>query len=628
MNKKEISSGAEKAEELQNRGAETKKENKENKGASANKSTAAAKKSSAQTKKSSTNSAKNAKVNARTGKATPIKDNSESAVQVKHEERKIKNAELKAERKQKQLELKAERLKRKDEKRAVLKAKRKDRKIKSEKLSAQEKKEARLAKIEAKNAKRQAKLAEIRAKREHKLKVRAEKRANKKEREHAPGFGGWLAAVIALGITTLALGTMVTFGWISANGMRADMAGLQTQSVYELNGIFDDLDTNLSKARVANSSSDQTKLLADIAIESQTAETILERMPMECTFTQKMTSFVNGMGNEAKALLYKISAGENLSESDREIIENLYATNMKLKRSINEMTGKMNAKEIIAMIEGKTDCMIMKAFGDIENEIFGETEKNLQTTRSSNADSSKKSAPKYLENLDEITSSEATEIAKKHFKDYKVTDAKCTGEAISNGVELFNVTLTTDDCEMLAQLSKKGGKVVMFESYKDCSDKNFSVDRCIDIAEEFLETLGYDDLKPVWTSENGTVCNLTFVYEDDGIIYYTDKVLVKVCEQRGLVTGIEAYPYVANHRERGEMSAKISKGEAAKVISDRLKIKHTRLAVIPQSGNEVLTWEINAENGENEYFVYVDAQSGNELEVRTVVGTKQGRIIK
>ena len=53
---------------------------------------------------------------------------------------------------------------------------------------------------------------------------------------------------------------------------------------------------------------------------------------------------------------------------------------------------------------------------------------------------------------------------------------------------------------MFAQLSKKGGKVVMFDSYKECDDKNFSVERCVDIATDFLNDLGFDNMKAVWTS--------------------------------------------------------------------------------------------------------------------------------
>ena len=61
---------------------------------------------------------------------------------------------------------------------------------------------------------------------------------------------------------------MTTYGWINMNGMQAEIASTHTESVYELNSIVDNLDANLSKARVANSQPEQVRLLSEIAIES------------------------------------------------------------------------------------------------------------------------------------------------------------------------------------------------------------------------------------------------------------------------------------------------------------------------------------------------------------------------
>ena len=567
MSKKEISSGAEKAEALQNKtGAESKK------------------KTEAQKKEGSANKLPNAKVKARTGKPTPINK----------QENKRKTAEVKAENK-KQKQLKAAKV-------------------------AQERREARLAKIEAKNAKRKQKLAEMRAKRESRLKERAIKRANKKERKHAPGFGGWLAAVISLGATTLVLGSVLTFGFMNVTSMRSSMAGLQTQSVYELNSVLDDLDVNLAKAKASSSNLDQTKILTSIVVDSEIAEVILEKLPMECTLTQKTTYFINGMGQTAKALLYKVASGEALTKSDRETIANLYSTNLKLKTAVNELTSSVNEKDFIMMIEGKADCMVNKSFEKIENEIF-----NIEESLNSASD---KITAKLLQSEKEISAPEAAEMAKKYFKNYNVKESVCTGEAISNDLSVYNVNLVfEDEQQAFAQISKMGGKVVAFECFKECNDKKFSIDRCVDIAKDFLTSLGYDNLKAVWSSENGTTCNLTFAYVNDGVVYYTDEIKVKVCEERGKVSGINALSYVLNHQTRDEKNAKISKDLVAKNLSDDLKIISSRLAVIPQNGNETLCWEFETTNGENDYYIYFDANSGKEIEIYTVIGTKQGRAL-
>jgi hypothetical protein len=43
--------------------------------------------------------------------------------------------------------------------------------------------------------------------------------------------------------------------------------------------------------------------------------------------------------------------------------------------------------------------------------------------------------------------------------------------------------------------------------------------------------------------------------------------------------------------------------------------------------NEVLTYEFYGTIGDSEYYVYVDAQTGEEVEVLTVIGTAQGKAL-
>ncbi len=466
-------------------------------------------------------------------------------------------------------------------------------------------------------------MADKRAKREHNLKVRAQKRAEKNDKRHAPGFGGWLAAVISLGVTTLALGTMLTFGWINMNGMQTDMADMHTESLYELNSIIDNLDTNLSKARVANSKNDQVRLLSDIAIESEMAETVIERLPLNGQLTENMTSFVNKMGDGAQSMLYSVASGKPLTESQIATIEHMYNVNKEMKQIINELTANANGKDMLAAMSGKTG-LLSSSFDTIQNNVIEVPKEINDGPFAENID---KVTAKNLEGLEEITASRAEELAKKYFEDYDVTDAKCTGEVIAEQLTCYNVTLTTGDGEMNAQISKLGGKVVEFNSYKDCTAKNFSVERCIDIAEDFLDELGYDDMEAVWTSENGTTCNLNFVYEEDGVIFYSDMIKVKVCEERGIVTGMEGLSYVLNHVERTAPAARISTAEAREKLHEGFDEEGSRLCVIPVDGNEALCYEFFGTYEGNDYYVYIDAKTGDEVQVFTVIGTAQGKAL-
>lgn len=635
MNKKEISSGAQKAEALADNGKKP----------AAKKNTAV--KSTAKAKKAAP--VKQTKSNAKNdGKVMSIKKAAKKKGKHVHkmsekrrkrlearEQKKLEAAKIRAEKKQKRLEKRLDaKQKRLDriaamkEKRAEAREKRRERRdmLKHETKEAriERKRQARVAKTEARVAKREAAMADRRAKREHRLKVRAEKRAEKNEKRHAPGFGGWLAAVISLGVVTLALGSMLTYGWINMDGMTADMATIHTESMYELNSIVDNLDTNLAKARVANTRNEQVKLLSNVAIESEMAETLLERLPVDTQFTQNVTSFVNKMGDSAQSMLYSVASGKKLTDSQIATIEHMYKTNLQLKQSINELTANCTGKEMLKAMRGKKDNLMLLSFGEMENNVV-ETPKEIHDGPF--AENIKKVSAKNLAGLEEITCAQAEKLAAKYFESYNISDVKCTGEVTAESLTCYNVTMQTKDGEMSAQLSKQGGKVVEFNSYKDCNDKNFSVERCVDIAQDFLKALGFKNMKAVWTSENGTTCNLNFAYEQNGVVIYPDMVKVKVCEERGIVTGMEGLAYVLNHTQRELGSAKISKSDAKAVLNGGFEAEGSRLCLIPVDGGEALCYEFYGAYGGNDYYIYVDAATGNEVEVFTVIGTAQGKAL-
>ncbi len=632
MSKKEISSGAEKAEKLARKSSQSGSETKAKTDVEKSAKTAAHGPEKKTAKPAAKSAAKSAKQSAKTAQT---KAKASDGRKTKREHR-LEAAAAKAEKKQRRLEKKLEAKQKRLEKLAAVKTAREERKEKrrerrdllkheTKEMRRERKQEERGAKTEARLAKRKAALEERKAKREHRLKVRAERHAEKVERRHAPGFGGWLAAVISLGVTTLALGTMLTFGWFTANGMQADMVSAHTESIYELNSIVDNLDANLSKARVANSQSEQIRLLADIAIESEMAETILERMPVDMVMTGQMASFVNKMGDSAQSMLYDVANGKKLTDSQTATLRHMYNTNLELKRTLNELASNFTGKDLIMAMRGKSEGLMYSAFDNIENNTV-ETPKEIHDGPF--AENTEKVGAKGIDALEEVSAAEAERLAGQYFADYGVSDVRCTGETIARQLECFNVSMMTDDGEMYAQLSRKGGKVVEFNSHKDCTDKNFSADRCIDIAEEFLASLGIGNMKAVWTSENGTTCNLNFAYERDGVVIYSDMIKVKVCEERGIVTGMEALSYVLNHtddREIGE--AAISESDARAKLHGGIEVNGSRLCVIPADGGEKLCYEFCGTYEGHTYYVYIDAETGDEAEVFTVIGTKQGKAL-
>lgn len=644
--KKNISSGAEKSEKLaktkSNKASEEiEKQNlADNKVGATKKSTAAKPKKTAAKKQSASSNTNAKRQSVRSSSKRADKSEKKKKAEEKklkrieaRQQKKLEKAEKAAEKKQMRLERKLAHKEKVQERKAEIKKRRdkiKEERRKRKELLKSESKEKRAKRIaEEKKAKRLAakqrreqRMEEKRIKREQRQKAKQAKRTDKnkqrsqKQRGRTPGFGGWLAAVISLGVTTLALATIVTFGWISMDNMQSSMAGGYTQSLYELNAIVDDLDTNLARAKASTSPSDRVRVLTDIAVESQNAELILERFPLEMQTTERLTAFINDMGMNAKGMLYTVANGGELSEKQIKDLEYYYNTNAKVKTQLNKLIETTCESDMLTAMRGG-DCELIKGFTQIQNNVFEETPARHGKPRS----------PAYLEGEEDITPSQAESIAKNLFSDYKVTEAKCVGEALGI-IPMYNVNLSLDDGEMLVQISKAGGKVVGFDSFKECNDNNFSVDNCLSIAEDFIEKMGYSGLKAVWASENGTTCNLHFATEQDGVIIYSDLVKIKVCEQRGIVTGMDASGYILRHRDRQIDGASISAEQAKSAINGNIAVSSTRLALIPMNGKDTLCYEFFGEMSGVEYYVYVDAQTGEELEVRTVVNTKQGKIIR
>ncbi len=438
-------------------------------------------------------------------------------------------------------------------------------------------------------------------------------------RRRAPGFAGWLAAVVVLGLAVIVLGTMLAFGIRNYNGAQSARADEAAQSLYELNALTDNLDANLSKARVASSAGDRARIFADIAVESELAESAIERLPVAGELTRGMTTFVNKVGQSARDMLETVADGGELSPSQRASIEYMYECNKKLKSFLNGVCADCDVKDVLAALGGS---------GRLFDDFGGYTDPAADVPREIYdgpfAENTEGALAKALEGAEEITPARAEELAKKYFRDYKVKSAKCTGEAVSGKLVCYNVDVRTERGDVFAQITKKGGKLAMFDSYKECRADNFSDENCIRIAEKFLNDAGYAGMKPVWVSTGGAVCNLNFVCEQDGAAVYPDMIKVKVCRERGMVTGIEALAYLLNHTQRTLPAAKLSKGDILSSLGG-YEADSIRLAVIPCRGGEKLAYECFIRYGGSEYYVYFDASTGTECGIFTVVNTAQGR---
>ena len=218
-----------------------------------------------------------------------------------------------------------------------------------------------------------------------------------------------------------------------------------------------------------------------------------------------------------------------------------------------------------------------------------------------------------------IEAAKAEELCSQYFKGYSIQEFQCIGETVTKGYAAYNVQgYDEKGNQLFAEVSQADGALLRFDYYEDCTGETFDIRNAERIAEEFLEKLGYEDMEVVRLRANGSLSDFTFVYEQDGVVYYPDEIVVKVCRTRGVVSGFDATKYLQNHRGRDELNTNITLAEAYAKLHKDLSVESSRLAVVKTIRGERPAYEFLCGYKGETYFVFLDALNGEEISIVNV----------
>ena len=497
------------------------------------------------------------------------------------------------------------------------------RKVQEEVYAAREEQRAaeRVAAAQRKEAEKQAKIAaqeekaRLKDEREAESRERARLKAEQREEERrrkaerrcsqssGKNYGGWLAAVVSLSVAVLALGAIVTVGYFDLKDTKASLINGMHESVYELSEQVETLGTDLAKIRVSQGNYESQKLLADMLVRCRLAEREVENFPVDGIGTQRLTAFFNEAGDCAQKMLLKLASGEQLSEEDMRSLEGYYCDMQTVREA---MPALLKSAEMDKNLLGE---------GDFENR-FEDLTARLRTQEQPSSHKSETTGK-------DIGEDGALKCAKNFFSDYKADEMRVTGRTEGENPAYTVEFKDGAGVAYSAQITLQG-ELKMLQSYKPCESENFDVRQCKQIASRFLEKTGYAGLCPVWASSSGSECTVTFVGEQQGVLVYPERILVKVCSERGIVTGMDANLYLKNRGEREIGEGKISMERIEQAAAQRMRVHGVRRAIIPVDGREVLTYEVRGTYGGRMYFAYIDANTGNTAEIRVVTRTDRG----
>lgn len=180
-------------------------------------------------------------------------------------------------------------------------------------------------------------------------------------------------------------------------------------------------------------------------------------------------------------------------------------------------------------------------------------------------------------------------------------------------------------------ISKQGGKLVwLMGSATGTANEVPPKDKADELKNAALEWLGkagFDNMKATYAQYYSGAAVINFAATKDEIILYNDLVKVWVDVDTKEIIGADARNYLFSHCERELAEPAISPEEAEARVSVNLEIESRELALIPLTPEtEKLCYEFKGRCGEDEYIVYIDAQTGYEQQIFVIINTENGQL--
>ena len=197
--------------------------------------------------------------------------------------------------------------------------------------------------------------------------------------------------------------------------------------------------------------------------------------------------------------------------------------------------------------------------------------------------------------------------------------------ATSGALPAWGVTVVTEELQLNLEVTTQGGKVLWMMPESAGFAQALDETRCRELAAAFLREKGFGDMvcTHVQRYESGVMV-LNFAAQQEGVLLYPDLVKVQVRMDTGDVVGIEANNYWMNHVTRNLATPELTAQEAAACLAEGLEAEATQLCLIPYRDSERLCYEFTVRRGDGTYLIYLDADTGKEVELLKRIDTEQG----
>lgn len=452
--------------------------------------------------------------------------------------------------------------------------------------------------------------------------------------------------------------------WGSTQAARAEDFKRNTADIYkrcfmELADSFSNIEKTLSKLMVVNSPAQYVLLLDDIWRQSGTCVGLMSQIPSSHLDTAELNRFVMQLGDYAHALTKTALSGKPMAEEDAKQLQDLHAACTDIADDLNNRvrtgdipsaiitndeyyTSAQNAENESAQggendqSDDKTSDEANEAGDKAGNQNSGDKQEEdvskfpVLIYDGPYSESSEKLEPRGLTG-DIVSEDQALTAAKAYAGDGVELNS---GGPAQGSIPTFEFDAVTQDGRYVyISITQQGGKLLtMMKAAKSnltgIPEDGAERDRYRDAATKYLEEQGYGEMRATYAQYYGGAALINCAAVENDVILYSDLIKVWVDREDMEIIGVDARNYFFNHTERQLAAPALTLEDAQRHVSANLTVQSSAIALIPITPQtERLCYEFKGVYGENEYIVYINAETGEEEQIFQIIKTETGQLV-
>lgn len=406
--------------------------------------------------------------------------------------------------------------------------------------------------------------------------------------------------------------------------VRTQLDNAYQRQFYSLVALMENIEIKLSKLPVSQSGELRSRLIADVWRDADDAQEQLGQLPLKRTDTDATIKYLNQLSDYCKYLTNSGVRTRNLTDKEMQTLEAMYRSSVKLNKEMAEV-GMLVAEGDISMAAELED----KAEDINPGSLSGKMSKMAET--SIDYPSMIYDGPfsdSALVKKQEVTGQIKTEAqCMEYVKQLFGTNNVKKGSGLDSGPILTYGFILDDDVNKTVQITRNGGFLYNYDSFTEQAKDKLDSEQVMKRAKDFIQRTGYKDMVPVWVQRCEGEATVNFVPRINGILLYPDMIKIKVNMETGQITGADAMQYISKHKNRDIAPPTLTQAQAAAKVSARLNAGPGRLALAP---NQVLGMKLCYEfmgrfNGTT-FIVYIDAYTGQEIDIFRVIDSDSGEM--